>query len=176
MTVRPRVVALVAAGVLIGAGGALVLRPRPAARTTAVTAPPVTVTVRAPAAQTRPTTTSVPSTTTVDAAPDAVARARAAAQAFFAGYLPFLYGQAELTEVVSVSPALRRALEHRRDVPASLRDRDPRLTGLTAQAQAATSVLVTATVDDGAVAPFRLLAHVERQPDGRWLVSELADD
>lgn len=35
---------------------------------------------------------------------------------------------------------------------------------------------MTATVDDGVVAPYRLIFTVERQPGGRWLVTNVAND
>lgn len=105
-----------------------------------------------------------------------VPRARSAARAFLRSYLPVLYGRGRPAGIEGVVPQLRRSLREARRVPRRIRDRRPRLTRLDAQPQAPTSVLMTATVDDGVVAPFRLIFTVERQPDGRWLVTNVAND
>ena len=105
-----------------------------------------------------------------------LALARHSAQAFLASYLPALYGKRPMSAVVNATPHVRRALAKGPTVPRAIRRRTPRLIGLDAQPQAARSVLMTATVDDGAVAPFHLIFTVERQPDGRWLVTDLAND
>lgn len=105
-----------------------------------------------------------------------VPRARSAARAFLRSYLPVLYGRGRPDGIEGVVPQLRRSLREARRVPRRIRDRRPRLTRLDAQPQAPTSVLMTATVDDGVVAPFRLIFTVERQPDGRWLVTNVAND
>lgn len=87
-----------------------------------------------------------------------------------------LYGRGRPDRIDGVVPQLRRSLREARRVPRRIRDRRPRLTRLDAQPQAPTSVLMTATVDDGVVAPYRLIFTVERQPGGRWLVTNVAND
>lgn len=118
------------------------------------------------------TTAAVPATPTTAE----LASARRTAQRFLASYLPALYGRKPLRDVPAISAHVRRALVRTRPAPAAIRRRHPRLVGLEAQPQAARSVLMTATVDDGVVTPFHLIFTIERQPDGRWLVTDLAND
>jgi hypothetical protein len=179
MKVRPAILAAFA-GLVVGASLAGLGRSDPPARdkTTTVTR---TLTVAAsPPASTSTSSSTATATTPSRAAgatPVADPSADAAARAFFQHYLPVIYGQAQPSELVAVTPSLRRSLEHvTRRPPAALRHRKPRVVRITSQVQAVGSVLVEATVDDGSVPPFPLLVHVERQSNGRWLVSGLTGD
>ncbi len=108
--------------------------------------------------------------------PEELARARHVSRTFLTSYLPVLYGHAKPTTLIDTTPAVRRGLTASRRVPKAVRDRRPRLTALAAQPQTNTSVLMTATVNDGVIAPFRLIFLIQRQPDGRWLITNLAND
>lgn len=116
-------------------------------------------------------------TTTTSPEPTADIRsARPAARRFLSSYLPILYGRAEGTGVAGTTPQLRRELARGLPVPPRIRARHPQLSALDAQPQAPTSVLMTATIEDGIAEPFRLIFTVERQVDGRWLVTNIAND
>lgn len=102
--------------------------------------------------------------------------ARHVGERFLRGYVAFLYGRANADELQGLSADLRRALRRSRvRVPPARARRTPRLVRVDAVPGAPAVVQVTAMIDDGDLTPYPITAFVER-PDGRWLVTHLADD
>jgi hypothetical protein len=60
-------------------------------------------------------------------------------------------------------------------VPPARAERRPTIARVEAVWQASAIVEVTATVDDGDIAPYSVTAFVERRA-GRWLVTDLAPE
>jgi hypothetical protein len=105
-----------------------------------------------------------------------IADARDVGERFLRGYVAFLYGRTHADELQGASAALRRALRRSRvRVPPARARRTPRLVRVDAIRQAPGVVQVTATIDDGDLAPYPVIAFVEFR-DGRWVVTHLADD
>ena len=102
-----------------------------------------------------------------------LARARSVAKRFLAGYLAFAYGQARVTSIRAVAPALRRRLrgQHVHVAPVEQR-RHPRVISLVAAGRARGSVLATALVDDGGIANYAIRVTLRDTRSG-WLVSAL---
>jgi hypothetical protein len=104
------------------------------------------------------------------------AGAREVGQRFLRGYVAFLYGRRDADELDGASARLRRALRRARlRVPPARGERMPAIVDLHAIVQASTIVRVTATVDDGDLAVYRVTAFVEGRA-GRWLVTHVGDD
>jgi hypothetical protein len=105
-----------------------------------------------------------------------IAHARDVGVRFLRGYVAFLYGRANADELVGASADLRRALRRSRvRVPPARARRTPRLVRVDAVLQAPGVVEMTATIEDGDLAPYPVAAFVERR-DARWLITHLADD
>lgn len=104
------------------------------------------------------------------------AAARATAQRFLAGYLPYLYGRGKPGSIAPVTPSVAHALRggRARVTPAQAR-RHPRVTGLSVFGQSRRSALATVEIADGSPAPYRLTLTLE-QRGPRWLVADLGDD
>lgn len=100
-----------------------------------------------------------------------LARARQAARMFFAGYLPFAYGQAPASSVSAVEPGLRRELMRELALITPVeRRRHPQVLSLTAFGQAPGIVIATALIADGGIANYAIRLTV-RGSSGGWLVS-----
>lgn len=111
------------------------------------------------------------------ASEDAPSTARAAAKRFLRGYLALLYGRGDLDQVTDATPAVRRALRASIPrIPAAQRQRRPRVIDRRLTRQSAAAILVTASIDDGGAAVYPIVFTLDRRPDGRWLVSRLAND
>jgi len=105
-----------------------------------------------------------------------LAAARRVARRFLTGYLAFLYGRAPSGEITDVTPAVARELKRNTPrIPPAQRNRTPRLVDVRATGQARDAVIVTASVDDGDVAVYRIVFTLERR-FGRWRVLQLAND
>jgi hypothetical protein len=101
--------------------------------------------------------------------------ARRVGERFLAGYVAYLYGHRSADRLRGCTAALRRELSRSRvRVPPARRARRATVVGLRALAQTSTSVVVTATLDDGDLAAFPVAAIVERRA-GRWRVTRLVD-
>jgi hypothetical protein len=101
--------------------------------------------------------------------------ARRVGERFLAGYAAYLYGQSSADRLRGCTATLRRELSHSRvRVPPARRARRAEVVRLRAVAQTSTSVVVTATLDDGDLAAFPVAAIVERRA-GRWRVTRLVD-
>jgi hypothetical protein len=101
--------------------------------------------------------------------------ARRVGERFLPGYAGYLYGHRSADRLRGCTAALRRELSHTPvRVPPARRARRARVVGLRAVAQTSTSVVVTATLDDGDLAGFAVAAIVERRA-GRWRVTRLVD-
>lgn len=95
--------------------------------------------------------------------------ARTAARAFLNSYLQISYGNAPPEQLRSASRALRDRLRTQRArVPPGVRDRTPRIVALGLKADRDGRVRAIATVDDGDLAPYPLIATLERR-DQRWV-------
>jgi hypothetical protein len=100
-----------------------------------------------------------------------LARAHSVARQFLAGYLGFAYGEAPVTSMRAVAPALRRRLRGQHVLVAPVeRRRHPRVISLVATGRADGSVLATALVDDGGVANYAVRVTL-RETRAGWLVS-----
>jgi uncharacterized protein DUF6459 len=105
-----------------------------------------------------------------------IAHARDVGVRFLRGYVALLYGRAKVDELEGLSADLRRSLRRARvRVPPARARRTPRLVRVDAFVQAPGVVELTATIEDGDLAPYPVTAFVELR-DGRWLVTHLADD
>jgi hypothetical protein len=105
-----------------------------------------------------------------------ITEARDVGERFLRGYVAFVYGRTNADELEGASADLRRALRRSRvRVPPARARRTPRLIRVDAVLQAPGVVQVTATIEDGDLAPYPVAAFVERR-DARWLVTHLADD
>jgi hypothetical protein len=105
-----------------------------------------------------------------------IAHARHLGVRFLRGYVAFLYGRADADELEGASADLRRSLRRSRvRVPPARARRTPSVVRVDAVLQAPGVVQVTATIDDGDLAPYPVTAFVESR-HGRWLVTHLADD
>jgi hypothetical protein len=99
--------------------------------------------------------------------------ARRVGERFLVGYVAFLSGHRRADRLRGCTAALRRELSDSRvRVPPARQVRRARVVGWRAVVQASTSVVVTATVDDGDLAAFPVAANVERHA-GRWRVTRL---
>jgi len=106
-----------------------------------------------------------------------LARARVAARRFLAGYLPYLYGRALARRVTDVTASVAASLRRSRArVTPAQRRRHPRLVGLTLVGQTPGSVIATARVADGGVAPYPLTFTLQQRTDGSWVVADLGND
>jgi hypothetical protein len=105
-----------------------------------------------------------------------IAEARNVGERFLRRYVAFLYGRANADELEGAGADLRRALRRSRvRVPPARARRTPKIVRVDAILQAPGVAQVTATIDDGDLAPYPVTAFVERR-DSRWLVTDLADD
>jgi hypothetical protein len=94
---------------------------------------------------------------------------------FLRTYVAFLYGRANAAQLEGATSDLRRALRHARlRVPPGRSERVPQIARVGVVRQTPVVVQVTATVDDGDVAPYLVTAFVELRND-RWWVTHLAD-
>ncbi len=100
-------------------------------------------------------------------------RARAVAEQFLAGYLPFAYGRANAGAVGGATAALRRRLlgEQAQVTPAERRRR-PSVVSLQTVGTTPGFVVATAVVDDGGITTYRLRFTLQRRA-GRWAVSSV---
>ena len=115
----------------------------------------------APAAQYRPPSPPRPA---VAGGPEKAARR------FFAGFLPFLYGQGSADSIRAAAPALadRLATSQRRVSPAA-RGRRPRVAQLEGRRLGSGRASVAARIEDGGVAAYPVTLTLARR-GGRWLV------
>jgi hypothetical protein len=105
-----------------------------------------------------------------------VTQAQTVGEEFLRTYLAFVYGRAEAAELRGATAEVRHALRRSRvRVPPARAERRPTIARVEAVWQASAVVQVTATVDDGDIAPYAVTAFVERRA-GRWLVTHLAED
>ena len=101
--------------------------------------------------------------------------ARRVGERFLVGYVAYLYGHRSPDRLRGCTAVLRRELSHGRvRVPPARRARKARVVAWRAVARTSTSVVVTATVDDGDLAALLVAAVVERRA-GRWRVPQLVD-
>jgi hypothetical protein len=106
----------------------------------------------------------------------ALTSARNVGARFLRTYVAFVYGHTSAAGLEGATADVRRALRHSRlRVPPARRERAPAIVRLQAVRQAAATVQVAATVDDGDVAPYLVTAFVELR-GGRWWVTQVADD
>jgi len=106
-----------------------------------------------------------------------LARARAAARRFLAGYLPYLYGRGPARRVTNVSSSVAASLRRSRArVTPAQRRRHPRLVALSLIGQTPTSVIATARVADGGVAAYPVTFTLQQRTDGSWVVADLGND
>lgn len=95
--------------------------------------------------------------------------ARTAARAFVSSYLQISYGHAPPQRLRGASRSLRDRLRAQgARVPPGVRDRTPRIVALSLKPDRDGSVRAIATVDDGDLAPYPLIATLERH-DQRWV-------
>jgi hypothetical protein len=91
-------------------------------------------------------------------------------------YVAFLYGRADVGELPGVTGGLRRSLRRSRvRVPPARARRRPRVTRVWTLRSTPAVVQVSATVDDGDVSPYAIVARVEWR-DGRWVVTRTVGD
>ncbi len=109
--------------------------------------------------------------------PAELARARVAARRFLAGYLPYLYGRAPARRVTNLTASVAASLRRSRArVTPAQRRRHPRLVALMLIGQTPGSVIATARVADGGVAPYPLTFTLQRSGRGEWVVADLGND
>jgi hypothetical protein len=121
---------------------------------------------------------SAPSAALVDrgSARSDIAAARAVAQEFLRGYLPYLYGRGSPARVPHVSATVGRGLARARARETlAQRRRRPRVLELRLDAQRGDALIATALVSDGGPAPYPLTFTLVRR-GGRWLVNALGSD
>jgi hypothetical protein len=100
-----------------------------------------------------------------------LARARAVAGRFLAGYLRFAYGQAPASSVRAAAPALRRQLTGQRALPTPVeRRRRPLVIALVATGGGRGVAHATALVDDGGIANYTVGITLRDTRSG-WLVT-----
>jgi hypothetical protein len=93
-----------------------------------------------------------------------------AARRFFAGFLPFLYGQGSADSIRAAAPALvDRLASSRRRVPPAAQPRRPRVAQLEGRRLGSGRASVAARIEDGGVAAYPVTLTLARR-GGRWLV------
>lgn len=104
------------------------------------------------------------------------ATARRAGERFLQEYVAYLYGHRPAGRFAGASHALRASLRraHAR-VPPARAARAPAIVHIAAVAQTPTTVIVSATVDDGDVSTYQVSAVVEERARS-WRVTRLQDD
>jgi hypothetical protein len=159
---------VLALALLIGAL-ALVGVLRPAAQRAPIAHRPASaISPPGPVIGTRPIPSPAPAPTAAQ-----LEAANLAARRFLSAYLPYIYGHTRARDVPDAAPLLRATLarDPLRITPAQ-RKRHPRLLALDVEPRGAEVALATATIADGAGAPYPIhLALTDA--GGRWLVERV---
>lgn len=103
-----------------------------------------------------------------------VAAARHVARRFLSSYLPVLYGHRPVSTILDADAHVRAELDAAAHTSTAPRDRTPRITQLSARAQADASVVVIALIADGVQPAYQVVCQLTTVA-GHWRVSELAN-
>ncbi len=99
-----------------------------------------------------------------------------AARRFAAGYLTLIYNGGRLRRVPHASAGLRAQLaRNTARVPPAERGRHARVIELRVSFLTPNGAQVTASIDDGRIAPWPLPMSLQRTPGGAWEVTALGD-
>jgi hypothetical protein len=99
-----------------------------------------------------------------------------AARGFAAGYLTLIYRGGRLRRVPHASAGLRAQLaRNTARVPPAERGRHARVIALRVSFLTPNRARVTASIDDGRIAPWPLPMSLQRTPGGAWEVTALGD-